>query len=186
MGLFYLQISRHSLQKSMELNTYGEERKSTWLPLHSVCRMETIPPGLGPEPSYTIANSTLPKALPGQSCWFQTLQGHSFKRTTPLCCAGLGNLPSHLLGDLKKPHCSPEWKNTRVFADRLKCFIWNWNFFKMFYSKFWHWIWNTQHEQSSLNVKSKCFVQEWSKHDICLLKVELMPPSLLLLANEIL
>lgn len=68
MGLFHLQISRHSLQKSMELNTYDEERKSTRLPLHSVCRMETIPPGLGPEPSYAIANATLTKALHGQSC----------------------------------------------------------------------------------------------------------------------
>lgn len=67
MGLFYLQISRHFLQKSMELNTHGEKRKGTWLPLHYVCTMEIIPPGLGPEPSYATANVALTKALPVQS-----------------------------------------------------------------------------------------------------------------------
>lgn len=45
-----------------------------WLPLHSACTMETIPPGLGPEPSYAIANVTLTKAL---SCAVMLILRHS-------------------------------------------------------------------------------------------------------------
>lgn len=43
--------------------------------LNSACIMETIPPGLGLEPSYATANVTLTKALPVQSCWSSDIPG---------------------------------------------------------------------------------------------------------------
>lgn len=154
MGLFYLQISRHFLQKSMELNTHGEKRHvastsilfAQWKSFLQVWVLNLPMPQLMLLlPKHCLCNHDDP----------QPIQRHSFKRRAGQHhCAvqGLGLcLHTCLEWDLKKSHCSPEWRNTLLFADRWKCFIWNWIFLNVVFQ-----ILTLNLKYSAWAVISKC------------------------------
>lgn len=71
MGLFYLQVSKRSLAQvhGGGYSWWGEKKHTASIHFTTLAPQQSILQVWVPEPFYPIANGTLTKVLPVQSCW---------------------------------------------------------------------------------------------------------------------